>query len=38
MKIECGFFAVNKKHCVPKGLYHCIVCRTQLEAFIGRDE
>lgn len=22
----CGFYAVNKKHCIPTGLDHCVVC------------
>lgn len=30
MKYVCGFFAVNKKHCVPNGLKHCVVCRAKV--------
>lgn len=26
MKYECGFYTTNKKHCVPNGLEHCVVC------------
>lgn len=27
MRYECGFYAVNKKHCWING--HCVVCRVQ---------
>ena len=29
MKYVCGFYAVNKKHCVPEGKTYCVVCRRE---------
>ena len=25
----CGFYAVNKRHCVPYGVDHCVVCKVR---------
>jgi len=26
ISLECGYKAINKTHCVPEGLDHCVVC------------
>lgn len=31
MTYECGFYAVNQKHCVIKG--HCVVCKINIDNF-----